>query len=185
MVKLLNYNEYSVRDLWLDESRGWNTCRVRELYGQDFGEKICNLLIEDENHNDRMFFWKAIWKLDTLSKILVFTWCMGNEIFPTNVKIASIHRGFSQACPSSIISKEYDRCIDWLEDMLRVLDKRAMADLITILWNCWNKINNYLFREKEEEAKVISDMASRLSKEFRICNLLHVPMMSSQLVDKN
>ncbi|KAA3465873.1 reverse transcriptase [Gossypium australe] len=181
---LLNHNEYSVRELWHVENRSWNTCRVRELYGQDLGEKICNLPIGDENHNDRMvwfhnslreytlksayswlllkqigfgphrFFWRAIWKLDTLPNICVFTWRVGNEILPTNIKIASIHRGFGQACPrcgteyetlvhslkdcpssratlmfsgldSSIISKEYDRCIDWLEDMLRILDKKS------------------------------------------------------------
>ncbi|MBA0865124.1 hypothetical protein Goshw_009259, partial [Gossypium schwendimanii] len=129
------------------------------------------------------FFWKAIWKVYTLSKICVFTWHVGNEILPTNVKIASVRRGFDQACPrcgaefethlhalkdcstsratlmigsleGNLISKEYDRGIDWLEDMLRIL---------------------------EEEAKVIWERARMLSKEFRIHNLLKVSMMSAQL----
>ncbi|KAH1033459.1 hypothetical protein J1N35_045633 [Gossypium stocksii] len=197
---LLNHNVDSFRDLWHAESRCWNTCRVRELYDQDLGEKICNLPIGDENHNDGMLwfhnslgdytsksayswlllkeigfgphriFWRVIWKLDTLPKIRVFTWLVGNEILPTNVKIASIHHGFCQTCPrcgaeyetlvhdlkncpsskatlmlggldSSVLSKEHDRCIDWLEDMLRILDKKAMADFITILWYCWNNRN--------------------------------------------
>ncbi|MBA0669399.1 hypothetical protein Goklo_025319, partial [Gossypium klotzschianum] len=58
------------------------------------------------------------------------------------------------------ISNNYDRCIDWLEDLMRVLDNRAMADLMTILWNCWNNRNNFIFRGKEEEAKQIWERAS-------------------------
>ncbi|MBA0849192.1 hypothetical protein Goshw_012718, partial [Gossypium schwendimanii] len=30
--------------------------------------------------------------------------------------------------------KQYDRCIDWMEDMMRILDIKAMADLISTLW---------------------------------------------------
>ncbi|MBA0788592.1 hypothetical protein Gotri_026839 [Gossypium trilobum] len=35
----------------------------------------------------------------------------------------------------TIILKEHKCCIDWLEDMIRVLDKRATIDLMTTLWN--------------------------------------------------
>ncbi|MBA0798369.1 hypothetical protein Gohar_008962 [Gossypium harknessii] len=52
------------------------------------------------------FFWKAIWKLDTLHKIWVFTWQMGHEILPTNVKIAFIRQGFRQECPRCDFEKE-------------------------------------------------------------------------------
>ncbi|KAK5785447.1 hypothetical protein PVK06_040035 [Gossypium arboreum] len=76
------------------------------------------------------------------------------------------------------ISKEYDHCIDWLEDMMRVLDKRAMADLMVILWNSWNNRNNFIFRGKEEEAKIISERASTLNKEFWICNFINEPLLS-------
>ncbi|XP_017621177.1 uncharacterized protein LOC108465357 [Gossypium arboreum] len=236
---LLNPNEYRVKDLWLDESRSWNIRRVRELYGQDLSDKICNLPIGDENHNDIMvwfhnslgsftsksvyswlllkqmgfgphrFLWKALWKLDTIPKILVFTWRVGHEILPTNVKIASVRRGFGQECPrcgaeyktlihalkdcptsrailsiggldKSIISKDYKCCIDCLE----VLDRRAMADLLTALWNCWNNRNNFFFRAKEEEAQVVRGKDSMISKDFRICNLLNESLLSSQLVAK-
>ncbi|KAG8483103.1 hypothetical protein CXB51_022036 [Gossypium anomalum] len=61
---------------------------------------------------------------------------------------------------SSVISKEYDRCIDWLEDLMRVLDKKAMVDFTTILWNCWNSRNNLVFNGKEEEPKDIWSKAS-------------------------
>ncbi|MBA0856189.1 hypothetical protein Goshw_024487 [Gossypium schwendimanii] len=32
-----------------------------------------------------------------------------------------------------LLIKEYDCCINWLEDAIRVLDKKATADLIKIL----------------------------------------------------
>ncbi|MBA0608590.1 hypothetical protein Godav_020788, partial [Gossypium davidsonii] len=118
------------------------------------------LLLKQMGFGPHRFLWKAIWKLDTIPKIRVFTWRVGHEILPTNVEIASIGRGFGQECPrcgaeyetlihalkdsptsrailstggleNSTISKEYNCCIDWLEDLMRVLDKRAMADLMT------------------------------------------------------
>ncbi|XP_012468919.1 uncharacterized protein LOC105787001 [Gossypium raimondii] len=84
----------------------------------------------------------------------------------------------------SFISKNYDHCSDWLEDLMRVLDKRAMADLMTTLWNCWNNRNNFIFRGKEEEAKQIWERASNLSKEFRICNMTNEPLLSQNAVVK-
>ncbi|XP_016752465.2 uncharacterized protein [Gossypium hirsutum] len=65
--------------------------------------------------------------------------------------------------------------------MLSILDKKAMADFMTILWNCWNNRNNPVFRGKEDEAKDIWNKASMLSKEIRIHNLLKVPLLSAQL----
>ncbi|MBA0673291.1 hypothetical protein Goklo_029000 [Gossypium klotzschianum] len=142
------------------------------------------LLLKDMGYGPHRFLWKALWKLDTLPKIRVFTWRVGHEILPMNSKTASIRQGFEKGCPRcgaktetvlhalkdcpnsravlsigrwsrSFISKNYDHCADWLEDMMRVLDKRAMADLLTTLWNCWNNRNNFIFRGKEEEAKQI------------------------------
>ncbi|KAA3470540.1 hypothetical protein EPI10_016240 [Gossypium australe] len=75
-------------------------------------------------------------------------------------------------------------CVDWLENIMRILDKRAMADLITILWNCWNSGNNFIFKGKEDKARTIWDRASNLGKEFRIYNLLNAPMLSQNMVIK-
>ncbi|KAG8501248.1 hypothetical protein CXB51_003408 [Gossypium anomalum] len=68
--------------------------------------------------------------------------------------------------------------------MMRALDKRAMADLMTLLWNCWNNRNNYIFRGKEEEAKLIWERASNLNKEFRICNMLNELVLSQNTANK-
>ncbi|KAG8481388.1 hypothetical protein CXB51_026145 [Gossypium anomalum] len=217
----LNQNVMCVKDLWLEDRRSWNVKKVKSVYGHDWGDKICNIPIGDEGQDDKViwfhnprgcftskfayswlllkeigygphrFFWKAIWKLDTLPKVRVFTWRVGHEILPTNEKIASIRHGFDKGCPrcgaetetllhslkdcptsravlslsgwpESTISKKYDHCIDWLEDMMRVLDRRAMVDLMG----------------KEEEAKIIWERASTLNKEFRICNSINEPLLS-------
>ncbi|XP_016672060.1 uncharacterized protein [Gossypium hirsutum] len=157
--------------------------------------------------------WKALWKLDTLPKIRVFSWRVGHEILPTNVKIASIRNGFAKGCqrcgaeaetllharkdcPTSrevlslagwserMVSKNYDYCINWLEDMMRVLDKKVMADLMVLLWNYCNNRNNFIFRGKEEEATVIWERARALIEDFRICNLLKEPLLSSNVEAK-
>ncbi|KAH1113923.1 hypothetical protein J1N35_007301 [Gossypium stocksii] len=104
------------------------------------------------------FLWKAIWKLDTIHKIRECPRC-GAEYetlihalkdCPTSWAILSIG-----GLENSTILKEYNCCIDWLEDMMRVLDKRAMADLMTTLWNSWNNKNNFIFRGKEDEAQLV------------------------------
>ncbi|MBA0786095.1 hypothetical protein Gotri_000163 [Gossypium trilobum] len=204
---LLNPNESSVKDLWLDDSRRWNNVRVRELYGQDLGDKICNSPIGEECQCDRVvwfhnplgsftskstyswlllkqmgfgphrFLWKAIWKLDTIPKIWVFTWWVGHEILPTNVEIASIGRGFGQECPRC--GAEYETLIHTLKD-----SPTSRAILSTgeshgrpydYLWNSWNNRNNFIFQGKEDEAQVVWDRARTLSQDFRICNLLNDP----------
>ncbi|XP_016667359.1 uncharacterized protein [Gossypium hirsutum] len=98
---------------------------------------------------------------------------------PTSSAVLSIG-GWSR----SFITKKYDHCIDWLEDTMRVLDKRTMADLMTTLWNYWNNRNNYVFRGKEEEAQVIWERASNLIKEFQICNMVNAPLISHTGLEK-
>ncbi|MFQ6662713.1 hypothetical protein Gotur_030471, partial [Gossypium turneri] len=43
-----------------------------------------------------------------------------------------------------------------LEDVVWLLDKKAFEDLITILWNGWNCRNNAIFRDKDEDARVVN-----------------------------
>ncbi|MBA0564700.1 hypothetical protein Golob_009618 [Gossypium lobatum] len=38
---------------------------------------------------------------------------------------------------------------------MRILDRKAFEDLITTLWNSWNNRNNFFFRGKEEEARIV------------------------------
>ncbi|KAA3453909.1 reverse transcriptase [Gossypium australe] len=239
----LNSNETSVKDLWLADRRSWNANKVKDVFGQDWGEKICNVLIGEEGQRDKMvwfhkphgcfttkttyswlllkemgygphkIYWKAIWKLDTLPKIRVFSWRVGHEILPTKAKIASISHGVDKSCQrcgaevetllhalkdcptsraalsmggwsDSMFSKDCVHCIDWLEDLMWALDKKAMADLMVLLWNCWNNRNNLIFRGKEDTAAVIWERARTLSDDFRICNLLKEPLISSNVEEK-
>ncbi|MBA0566916.1 hypothetical protein Golob_011689 [Gossypium lobatum] len=119
--------------------------------------------------------------MNTLPKICVFTWRVGHELLPTNAKIASIRQGFRQDCPrcgvdketlihalkdystarailsiggldNKLLIKDYYCCIDWMEDVMRILDKKATADFVTTLWNSWNNRNKFIFRGKEDDA---------------------------------
>ncbi|KAA3486818.1 zf-RVT domain-containing protein [Gossypium australe] len=94
-------------------------------------------------------FWKIIWKLNMLPKIKVFSWRLGHDHLPAYDNIARIRQNFSNTCPRCKNSAEtiihvmkdcpvsreiltlgglnnrltegiYDRCIDWLEDVLRL-----------------------------------------------------------------
>ncbi|MFQ6652685.1 hypothetical protein Gotur_024437 [Gossypium turneri] len=60
-------------------------------------------------------------------------------------------------------AKDYHFCIDWIEDVMRVLDMKATADFITMLWNRWNNCNKFIFRGKEDDASVVWDRAKTQS----------------------
>ncbi|KAG8492953.1 hypothetical protein CXB51_010216 [Gossypium anomalum] len=68
--------------------------------------------------------------------------------------------------------------------MMRTLDKRAMVDLITTLWNCWNSRNNFMIRGKDDKAQSIWDRASNLNKDFHIFNILNEPLLSQNVIIK-
>ncbi|KAA3460544.1 reverse transcriptase [Gossypium australe] len=112
-----------------ESERCWNVEKVQRLYGKDWGDSICDILIESADQSDRMIwfhnlhgvftsksayswlllkelgygphrcFWKNIWKLKMLQKIRVFAWRVGHEILPTKVKIASISSDVNVNCP--------------------------------------------------------------------------------------
>lgn len=209
-LNINNHDINSVRDLWLRNDRKWDIDKVSLLYGKDWGDRICNLPIGNEDQCDRIvwfhnphgcftsksayswlllqevgfgphrFYWKAIWKLDTLPKIRVFAWRVGHEILPTKVKIASIRNDLNRGCPRCgatdetllhalrdchisydvlsiggwdmrVMTKHFDSCVDWLESMLRILDNRAMADLITIYGSVGTVETTLFSREKKTE----------------------------------
>ncbi|MBA0790970.1 hypothetical protein Gohar_015581, partial [Gossypium harknessii] len=49
---------------------------------------------------------------------------------------------------------KYSYCINWIEDIIRALDMKVVADFITTLWNSWINRNNFIFRGKEDDARV-------------------------------
>ncbi|MBA0620130.1 hypothetical protein Godav_005897 [Gossypium davidsonii] len=53
----LNQNEKSVKDFWHADSRSWNANKVKKVYGQDWGDKICNIPIRDEGQADKMIWF--------------------------------------------------------------------------------------------------------------------------------
>ncbi|MBA0692743.1 hypothetical protein Goari_010280, partial [Gossypium aridum] len=64
------------------------------------------------------------------------------------------------------------------------LDKKALSNFITVLWNIWNSRNNKVFRDTEEEAKITWDRAAALSKDFCIFNIMEKPMIPKPVVEK-
>lgn len=151
-------------------------------------------------------FWRLAWKIQTLPKIKIFCWHLGHDIFPSYEKISSIRKEVNSNCPRCESDKEtlihamrdcpraravlvygglnnkvlegtYSRCVDWLEDVARMLDKKALSDLITVLWNIWNSRNNKVFHDKEDDAMVTWDSTATLSRDFRIFNFLECLMI--------
>ncbi|MBA0753705.1 hypothetical protein Gogos_005451 [Gossypium gossypioides] len=52
-------------------------------------------------------------------------------------------------------------------------------------YTSWNNKNNFISRGKEEEARIVSERASSLSKEFRIHNLTNKPILPVTPVEMN
>ncbi|MBA0798371.1 hypothetical protein Gohar_008964 [Gossypium harknessii] len=91
-----------------------------------------------------------------------------------------VHEGLDNAP----VEGSYERCVDWIEDVALLLDKKALSDFVTVLWNIWNNRNNKVFRETEEDAKVIWDRAATLSRDFCIFNLMEDPMILKPVEEK-
>ncbi|MBA0818782.1 hypothetical protein Gohar_021576, partial [Gossypium harknessii] len=68
---------------------------------------------------------------------------------------------------------------------MALLDKKAMEDFITPLWNSWNNMNNFIFRGKVEEARVKWDRALTLSNDFRLHNINNKPISPFNPVCQN
>ncbi|KAG8483002.1 hypothetical protein CXB51_021924 [Gossypium anomalum] len=97
-----------------------------------------------------------------LPKIKVFRWRIGHDILPTYDNIARIHQNFSTTCTrcknnaktllhamkeypkarevliigglyKRLLEGRYKRCIDWLEDALRVLESKLLQIFYSFL----------------------------------------------------
>ncbi|KAH1082202.1 hypothetical protein J1N35_021963 [Gossypium stocksii] len=171
------------------------------------------LLLKQVGIGPHRLFWNMIWNLKTLPKIQVFAWRMGLELLPTKANISSIRQTISRDCtrcgesvenlvhalkdcPTArviltfrgldgrLLNKDCSCCIDWIENAMRLLDKKAMADFITTLWNSWNNRNNYIFRGKKEAAWIMWERAKTLSQDFRIHNMVNKLMLPFTIVIK-
>ncbi|XP_016725984.1 uncharacterized protein [Gossypium hirsutum] len=171
------------------------------------------LTLKHIGYGPHQVFWRLTWKLQTLPKIRIFCLRLGHEILPTNEKIASIQSDFDSSCPRCGLEKEtlihalkkfpmaravlmhrglnnnlfegdYNRCCDWIEGAVQLLDKKALSYFITVLWNIWNGRNNRIFRGVEEEAKTTWERPASLSHDFRIFNLLENPVLPRKSEDK-
>ncbi|KAH1063719.1 hypothetical protein J1N35_028706 [Gossypium stocksii] len=83
-----------------------------------------------------------------------------------------------------LLDGSYDRCIDWLEDVLRELDAKAAVDFFTLIWNCWNSRNKLVFHGKEDTALVVWEREKALSNDFRIYNLVDPLVIPANPVSK-
>ncbi|MBA0865492.1 hypothetical protein Goshw_012717, partial [Gossypium schwendimanii] len=52
-----------------------------------------------------------------------------------------------------LLEGDYSCYIDWIKDIMRALDMKAVADFFTTLWNSWNNRNNFIFRGQDEDAR--------------------------------
>ncbi|MBA0700675.1 hypothetical protein Goari_027448 [Gossypium aridum] len=134
------------------------------------------MLLNRVGYELHCYFWKFIWKLKILPKILVFAWRIVHGLLPTNAKLSSIKSHVGPVClrcrnenetllhalrdyPKAhevliagslgnlSLTNSYDFCIDWVKDSMRILDKKAFEDFISTLWNIWNSRNNAIFRD--------------------------------------
>ncbi|MBA0577207.1 hypothetical protein Golob_028130 [Gossypium lobatum] len=148
-----------------------------------------------------------------LPKIKVFSWRVGHEILHTYKKISLCQQNFVVKCPrceakeetfihalkdcpsarailtfggldNQLIKGNYSWCIDWLEDILRVMDLKAAADFFTLLWNYWNSRNNFIFNGKEDDARGVWERAKNLSRDFRIHNLVYMLVIPAASIHK-
>ncbi|KAA3487493.1 Polynucleotidyl transferase, Ribonuclease H fold [Gossypium australe] len=133
----------------------------------------------------------------------MFAWCFGHGFLPTNVKLSFIKSYMDLAysggdetvlhalrvCPKArdvLIASSFDNrllinqhhfCINWIEDSMHILEKKAFEDVISTLWNIWNSRNNAIFKGNEEDAGVIWERARKLNDDFRIHNFSSQPVL--------
>ncbi|KAK5802062.1 hypothetical protein PVK06_029643 [Gossypium arboreum] len=114
---------------WLTEGDGRSIDIWRNNWGFDreIREQICKIPIIPNGHSDRKGWFHNPYDCPNARKILVLGG-LNNKILIGN----------------------YIQCIDWIEDVMWVLDLKVVSQFMTTLWNSWNNRNNFIFRGKEE-----------------------------------
>ncbi|MBA0862358.1 hypothetical protein Goshw_007519, partial [Gossypium schwendimanii] len=145
--------------------------------------------------------------------IKVFSWRLGHGLLPTYDNIAHIRQKFSNTyhrcnnsevtviyvmkdCPVSreiltlgglnnkLLEGNYDHCIDWLGNGLRVLDAKAAADFFTLFWDIWNNRNSLVFNGNRDAAGKVWKKVKSLSDDFKICNITYPLVIPLILANK-
>lgn len=57
------------------------------------------LILKRVGYGPQSLFWRLIWKLNVSPNLRIFVLRMGHNLLPTNVKIASINKGFNRVLP--------------------------------------------------------------------------------------
>ncbi|KAK5811602.1 hypothetical protein PVK06_026951 [Gossypium arboreum] len=115
----------------------------------------------------------------------------GHELLSMYAKISSIRQDFKKKCSwynakeetviqslkdyptariilalegldNKVLIGEYSCCIDWIKDVMRVLDMKVVANFITTFWSSWNNCNNFIFWGKEDDARFVWDRENTL-----------------------
>lgn len=114
----------------------WDRDKVVSLYGEDMGNKICEIPIIREGWADRVNwyhapdevystksgyswltlkkvgfgphrnFWRLIWKLKLPRKVRIFSWRVGHNLSPTNSKIVAINHAYNSTCSRCGVAEE-------------------------------------------------------------------------------
>ncbi|MBA0587133.1 hypothetical protein Gorai_000268, partial [Gossypium raimondii] len=127
------------------------------------------LIFKKVGFGPHRLFWKIIWKLQILPKIL-FVWRLSHDFLLKNVQISSIKQSFCKGCLKCSDDGD-ETTFHVLKECTKacaILALRGLNDLITILWNLWNSRNNAIFRGKNEDARAIWKWANVLGDDFRL-----------------
>lgn len=164
------------------------------------------LILRKMGYGPHRFYWKAIWKLKFPPKIRVFAWRAGHDILPTSKKIASIipsSTGSNPRCGGAeetvvhalkesthareafkcggfdnrFFHMDHMYCVDWLEGIMRMLDRKAFECLVVLLWNIWNNKNNLILQGKNEDPRTVWEKARAFCSDYRIHNFFGTVML--------
>ncbi|XP_016700008.1 uncharacterized protein [Gossypium hirsutum] len=188
--------EENMCELFNDRKDGWDTKRILEIYGENMKDHICNIpIIHDGPDDQRIWFHNPHGVFSSKSAYSCIRNCV-NDICKRCGKGRETLILAMKDCPKARAVLEFSglnnkflgggcsRCIDWIEDIARELDNKAISDFITVLWNIWNSRNNCIFRRVEDDARVTWKRAVALSRDFQIFNLVEDPLLPRKTVTK-